>query len=39
MSTGEYAAFVTRALFLDRPDPVAGLARAQRHPGGDGARG
>ncbi len=22
MSTGEYAAFVTRALFLDRPDPV-----------------
>jgi aminopeptidase len=23
MATGEYAAFVTRALFLDRPDPVA----------------
>jgi aminopeptidase len=24
MSTAHYAAFVTRALFLDRPDPVAG---------------
>ena len=30
MGEREYAAFVTRALFLDRPDPVGGLARAER---------
>ena len=36
MSEGDYAAFVARALFLDRPDPVAAWRELQRPPGGDG---
>ena len=33
MSEGDYAAFVTRALFLDRPDPVAAWRELSDSPG------
>ena len=33
LSTGDFAALIERALFLDRDDPVAALGRAARHAG------
>ena len=36
MGTADFAAFVRRAMFLDRPDPVAAWARAARAAGAAG---